>query len=103
MVKNYQFETHYFCYIFHSALNKNNIIKNSSFHRVLNIKSWVYELCNQRHTKYLTIDRPYILKIHCVKSVRIRSCSGPYFLAFGLHAVNECGKIQSEYSPNAGK
>ena len=23
--------------------------------------------------------------LHCVKSVRIRSCSGPYFPAFGLN------------------
>ena len=30
---------------------------------------------------------------HCVKSVRIRSCSGPHFSAFGLNM----GQINSEY------
>ena len=28
------------------------------------------------------------LKLHCLKSVRIRSFSGPYFPAFGLHTEN---------------
>ena len=32
---------------------------------------------------------------HCVKSVRIRSYSGPYFPAFGLNTET--------FSPNAGK
>ena len=37
----------------------------------------------------------YTIHLHCVKSVRIRSYSGPYFPAFGLN---------TEYlSPNAGK
>ena len=42
--------------------------------------------------------------IHCVKSVQIRSFSGPYFPAFGLnteryslslHIQSECGKIRT--------
>ena len=37
-------------------------------------------------------------KVHCVKSVRIRSYSGPYFSAFGLNA-----KRYSVFSPNTGK
>ena len=45
----------------------------------------------------------------CVKSVRIRSFSGPYFPAFGLkmeiYGVNlriqsECGKIWTRKTPN---
>ena len=48
-------------------------------------------------------------KIHCVKSVRIRSYSGPYFLAFGLyterhgvslHIQSECGKIRTRITRN---
>ena len=35
--------------------------------------------------------------LHCVKSVRIRSYSGPYFPAFGLNSPYLSG-----FSPNAG-
>ena len=47
--------------------------------------------------------------IACVKSDRIRSYSGPYFLAFGLNMEkysvsfriqSECGKIQTRITPN---
>ena len=47
--------------------------------------------------------------LHCVKSVRIRSFSGPYFPAFGLNTEkysvylpiqSECGKIQTKKTPN---
>ena len=46
---------------------------------------------------------------HCVKSVRIRSFSGPYFLAFELNTVrysvslriqSKCGKILTRKTPN---
>ena len=46
---------------------------------------------------------------HCLKIVRIRSYSGPYFLAFGLHTErysislliqSECGKIRTRIIPN---
>ena len=58
---------------------------------------------------------------HCVKSVRIRSCSGPYFSAFGLNTEryrvfvfsqnigiqnmriqSECGKMQTRITPDRG-
>ena len=48
-------------------------------------------------------------KIHCVKSVCIRSYSGPYFPAFGvnterygvsLRIQSECGKIWTRKTPN---
>ena len=52
-----------------------------------------------------------IFKIrHCVKSLRIRSFSGPYFSAFGLtmkiypvnlRILSECGKIETRKAPNA--
>ena len=43
---------------------------------------------------------------HCVKSVRIRSYSGPHFPAFGLNTERysishaECGKIRTKITPN---
>ena len=46
---------------------------------------------------------------HCVKSVRIRSFSGPYFPAFGLNTErygvsfsiqSECGKIRTSKTPH---
>ena len=46
---------------------------------------------------------------HCVKSVRNRSFSGPYFPAFGLNTVrygvslriqSECEKIRTRKTPN---
>ena len=46
---------------------------------------------------------------HCVKSVRIRSFSGPYFPTFGLNTEryseslrfqSECGKIRTRKTPN---
>ena len=47
--------------------------------------------------------------MHCVKSVRVRSFSGPHFAAFGLntekHSVSlsiqsECGKMRTRKTPN---
>ena len=52
------------------------------------------------------------MKLHCVKSIRIRSFSGPYFSAFGLNTgkygpensalciQSECGKIRTKKTPN---
>ena len=49
------------------------------------------------------------LDSHCVKSVRIRSYSGPHFPAFGLNTErsgvslriqSECGKIRTRITPN---
>ena len=46
---------------------------------------------------------------HCVKSVRIRSYSGPHFRAFGLNMERygvslriqyECGKMRTRITPN---
>ena len=46
---------------------------------------------------------------HCVKNVRIRSYSGPYFAAFGLNTKkysvslriqSECGKMRTRIAPN---
>ena len=46
---------------------------------------------------------------HCVKSIRIRSYSGQYFPALGLHTEryevspriqSECGKIRTRITPN---
>ena len=40
--------------------------------------------CTTRHYHYF-IFSAYFSQPHCVKSVHIRSCSGPYFPAFGLN------------------
>ena len=46
---------------------------------------------------------------HCVKNVRVRSFSGPYFSTFGLsterrgvshHIQSECGKTRTGKTPN---
>ena len=40
--------------------------------------------------------------VHCMKSVRIQSYSGPYFPAFRLNTVgiqSECGKIWTRITP----
>ena len=44
----------------------------------------------------------YLPESHCVKSVRIRSYSGPHFPAFGLNSriQSECGKIRNRITPN---
>ena len=48
--------------------------------------------------------------IHCVKSVRIRSYSGPYFPAFGVNTEryrvsqriqSECKKMQTRITPDS--
>ena len=43
-----------------------------------------------------------IAKEQCVKSVRIRSYSGPHFLTFGLNSgiQSECGKMRTRITPN---
>ena len=35
-----------------------------------------------------------------MKSARIRSFSGPYFLAFGLNTESKCGKVQTRKTLN---
>ena len=59
----------------------------------------------QGYSEFSCLSRNF----HCVKSVRIRSFSGPYFPAFGLnteiYGVNlpiqsECGKIRTRKTPN---
>ena len=40
---------------------------------------------NRIKPKTLLFEQHYHKQIHCVKSVRIRSYSGPYFPAFGLN------------------
>ena len=48
---------------------------------------------------YFLITRiRFLWGFHCLKSVRIRSISGPYFPAFGLNT-----EIYGVFSPNVGK
>ena len=60
-------------------------------------------------TKKLSKKKLNILQLHYVKSVRIRSFSGPYFSAFGLNTEryglslliqSECGKIRTRKTWN---
>ena len=63
-----------------------------------------------RSTFYTSNDVDAGLKNnHCVKNVRIRSYSGPYFPAFrlnterysvSLHIQSKCGKIRTRITPN---
>ena len=44
-----------------------------------------------------------VVNYHYIKSIRIRSFSGPYFTAFGLNTESiqsECGKIRIRKTPN---
>ena len=46
----------------------------------------------------------FVVKAHCVKSVRIRSFSGPHFPAFGLNTERySVSPYLSVFSPNAEK
>ena len=45
------------------------------------------------------------LTLHCLKSVRVQSYSGPHFPAFGLSTErygvrSECGKMRTRITPN---
>ena len=55
------------------------------------------------------VSKTFSNQLHCVKSVRILSYSGPYFPAFGLntekysvslHIQSECGKVLRRVTPN---
>ena len=48
---------------------------------------------------FTTVLAVQINWLHCVKSVRIQSFSGPYFPTLGLYTDNK----NSEFSPNVGK
>ena len=60
--------------------------------------------------KYFVFRGSYLnADFHCVKSVCIRSNSGPYFRAFGLNTErygvflriqSECGKMRTKITPN---
>ena len=75
----------------------------------INTKTWKW--CGLHRQISLTARNVQTLhrNIHCVKSVRIRSYSGPHFLAFGLNTEryslslriqSECRKIRIRITPN---
>ena len=58
---------------------------------------------------YIKDISDFLSKLHCVKSIRIRSFSGSYFLAFGLNTERngvslriqpECAKVRVRKTPN---
>ena len=60
------------------------------------------------HVRYV-IPTSTQCHLHCLKSVRIRSYSGPYFPTFGLNTQryseslrtqSECGKMRTRITPN---
>ena len=60
-----------------------------------------FDICDQRlHDKTLSYVNWCTPIYHCVKSVRIRSYSGPYFPAFGLNIQPKYGKLRTEITPN---
>ena len=78
-----------FCYIFNSTfLKKRNpeycFVKNQVF-----FNKWKFRLFYCVTSLFFNILSQMLVlnefHNHCVKSVRIRSFSGPYFPAFGLH------------------
>ena len=100
------------------ALGTNRIIWEANFGDeeepyLAPCKTFTIELCQtadfflQRNS---TIDvlqsSKYASDNHCVKSVRIRCYSGPYFPEFRLNTEryeriqSECGKIQTRITPN---
>ena len=76
--------------------------------------NWIWEVWGQEENPWMYIetltypfDRKYLR--HCVKSVRIRSYSGPNFPALGLNKErygvylriqSECWKMQTRITPN---
>ena len=49
--------------------------------------------------KQFSIQNEKYSTIHCLKSVRIRSYSGPHFPAFRLRIQSECGKMRTRIIP----
>ena len=46
--------------------------------------------------KFLLVNSEIMKRLYCVKNVRIRSFSGPYFPALGL-STGKCEKVKLEY------
>ena len=71
------------------------------------ISHWVFR--KSEYFKVCFFHLQWLADIHCVKNVRIRSYSGPYFRAFGLNTErysvsfriqSECGKIRTRTTSN---
>ena len=74
-----------------------------------------YNSSNNEHTfsdifpSFFKVCTHFAASVHCVKSVRIRSYSGPHFPAFelnteryrvSLHFQSQCGKMRTRITPN---
>ena len=104
LVENDQINYLFYFNCQHITLQIYNIIKLLSMMNLFGEKGWLFLRKKSLNHRYLTG-----LKYHCVKSVRIRSHSGPYFPAFGLNTErysvflrmqSECGKIRTTINPN---
>ena len=67
-------------------------------------------LSNKTNQSQMNLSCYFCEMYYCVKSIHIRSFSGPYFSAFGLNSEiygvslrihSECGKIWTRKTPNA--
>ena len=55
---------------------------------------------NDLHYYLIILLTKKLDNVICMKSVRIRSYSGPYFPVFRLNIQSECGKIRIRITPN---
>ena len=85
------------CHLFYLTSTKACLRRSDSFFKFILLLSWDIQL------------NPESLNFHSVKSVHIRSFSGPYSPAFGLNTEiyflnlriqSECGKIRTTETPN---
>ena len=75
------------------------------FYRIVNTNTYMSLISgiSQNKMPHYNLSFPrYFFKSQCVKSIRIRSYSGPHFPAFGLNIIfqSECGKILTRINPN---
>ena len=97
------------CIILNSCLHNNKCIyKHTVCENTCSSQQWSH--CSS----LFTVDLEHVFShwlscpwdcyhrdIHCVKSVHIRSYSGPYFSAFvSLFIQSECGKMWTRITPN---
>ena len=93
-----------FCWWFYGSLNDIKMKKNFFFY-----VCWVFKKYFKKLIHYGVNRIEKYNSVYCVKSVRIRSYSGPYFLAFErnterysafLRIQFECGVIRTRKTPN---
>ena len=91
-------------WILKESMEKNFLIDPLTTNNAIHRKSLTSTLDWHGAISYFSVSN-----LHCVKSVRIWSYSGPYFAAFGLNTEryfvslriqSECGKMRTRITPN---